>query len=47
MDRESPRTGSQTEKSRSRELYEWVQALVCSVLTVVAVFTFEIGRAHV
>ena len=42
MDRESPRTGSQTEKSRSRELYEWVQALVCSVLTVVAVFTFGV-----
>ena len=42
MDRESPQAGSQTEKSRSRELYEWVQALVCSVLTVVAVFTFGV-----
>ena len=42
MDRESPQAGSQTEKSRSRELYEWVQPLVCSVLTVVAVFTFGV-----
>ena len=36
MDRE----GAKTEKSR--ELYEWVQALVCSVLAVVAAFTFGI-----
>ena len=27
-------------KSRGREMYEWVQALVCSVLAVVLVFTF-------
>lgn len=27
-------------KGRGREMYEWVQALVCSVLAVVLVFTF-------
>ena len=27
---------------RSRDLYEWVQALVCSVLTVVVLFTFVV-----
>lgn len=30
----------QQEKIKGRDLYEWVQALVCSVLTVVAIFTF-------
>ena len=29
-------------KDSGRELYEWVQALVCSVLTVVLLFTFVI-----
>ena len=30
----------QQEKIKGRDLYEWVQALVCSVLTVVVIFTF-------
>lgn len=42
MQREARRAEPQKEKSRSRELYEWVQALVCSVLAVVVVFTFGI-----
>ena len=42
MQREARRTEPQKEKRRSRELYEWVQALVCSVLAVVVVFTFGI-----
>ncbi len=29
-------------KQEGRDLYEWVQALVCSVLTVVVIFTFVI-----
>ena len=29
-------------KSRGREAYEWVQALVCSVLAVVLLFTFAV-----
>lgn len=32
----------QEEKIPGRELYEWVQALVCSVLAVVVLFTFVI-----
>ena len=32
----------QENKQKNRELYEWVQALVCSVLTVVIIFTFVI-----
>ena len=32
----------QTAEKGGRDLYEWVQALVCSVLTVVLVFTFGI-----
>ncbi len=32
----------QTAEKEGRYLYEWVQALVCSVLTVVLVFTFGI-----
>ena len=31
---------NEEEKVSGRELYEWVQALVCSVLTVVVLFTF-------
>ena len=34
------REGAKTEKSR--EIYEWVQALVCSVLAVVLAFTFGV-----
>ena len=30
----------ETRKIPGRDLYEWVQALVCSVLTVVVIFTF-------
>ena len=30
------------EQDGGRDLYEWVQALVCSVLAVVLVFTFVI-----
>ena len=32
----------QEKKSSGRDLYEWVQALVCSVLAVVVVFTFVV-----
>ncbi|MCI9645039.1 MAG: signal peptidase I [Oscillibacter sp.] len=32
----------QEKKSRNREAYEWVQALVCSVLAVVLLFTFGV-----
>ena len=35
-------TGNARTAGKSRELYEWVQALVCSVLAVVVVFTFVI-----
>lgn len=38
MERETCRV----EENKRREAYEWVQALVCSVLTVVLVFTFVI-----
>lgn len=38
MQKETRRTGEK--KSGSREVYEWVQALVCSVLAVVLAFTF-------
>ena len=34
--------GAEEKKSRNREAYEWIQALVCSVLAVVLVFTFAI-----
>ena len=30
------------EKIKGRDFYEWVQALVCSVLTVVVIFTFGV-----
>lgn len=36
------RAEPEEKKDRRRELYEWVQALVCSVLAVVLVFTFVI-----
>lgn len=35
-------TNEKSEKSEGRELYEWAQTLVCSVLSVVLVFTFVI-----
>ena len=35
-------TEKKEEKNRGRDLYEWVQALVCSVLAVVILFTFVI-----
>lgn len=40
MERDGLRAGSENEKSR--ELYEWVQALICSVLAVVLAFTFVV-----
>ena len=42
MEKKALRAEPKTEKSRSREMYEWVQALVCSVLAVVVVFTFAV-----
>ena len=42
MQKEAQRAESREEKKRGRDVYEWVQALVCSVLTVVVVFTFAI-----
>ncbi len=33
---------NQTQEKKGRDLYEWVQALVCSVLTVVVLFTFVV-----
>ena len=35
-------TEKKEEKNKGRDLYEWVQALVCSVLAVVILFTFVI-----
>ena len=35
-------TAEEAEKGGGREIYEWVQALVCSVLAVVLLFTFVI-----
>lgn len=40
MQRETRRVKPEEKKSRSGEAYEWVQALVCSVLAVVLLFTF-------
>nr|WP_325213196.1 signal peptidase I [uncultured Oscillibacter sp.] len=40
MQKEVQRAGPEGKKSRSREMYEWIQALVCSVLAVVLAFTF-------
>src|SRR5574344_155465 len=37
---ENAQNANEEEKNTGRELYEWVQALVCSVLTVVVLFTF-------
>ena len=34
------RNAAQSAKSRGQDLFEWVQALVCSVLAVVMIFTF-------
>ena len=36
------RKGKKEPQNKGREAYEWVQALVCSVLAVVVVFTFVI-----
>ena len=41
-EREVPKTPEEQEQAESRDLYEWVQALVCSVLAVVVMFTFVI-----
>lgn len=40
MQRGARRVEPEEKKSRGREMYEWVQALVCSVLAVVLAFTF-------
>jgi len=40
--RENDQEAQQTEENDGRDLYEWVQALVCSVLAVVLLFTFVI-----
>ncbi len=40
--RSEARAEPKEKKSRSREMYEWVQALVCSVLAVMALFTFGV-----
>ena len=37
-------TEKKEEKNRGRDLYEWVQALVCSVLAVVILFQPELRR---
>ena len=42
MRKEKEEAQEQPEQSGGRELYEWAQALVGSVLTVVLVFTFLI-----
>lgn len=42
MREEREKEQKQEEKDPGRDLYEWVQALVCSVLAVVLVFTFVI-----
>ena len=40
--RKEAQAPQETETSRRREVYEWIQALVCSVLTVVLLFTFGV-----
>ena len=40
MENDSLRT--EAPKEKGRELYEWIQALVCSVLAVVLLFTFGV-----
>ena len=42
MQKEAQRAESREEKKRGRDVYEWVQALVCSVLAVVLLFTFAV-----
>lgn len=44
MDMQDMREGAEPREAeqKGRDLYEWVQALVCSVLTVVVLFTFVI-----
>lgn len=41
-ERKDQETIARVEKERDRNLYEWIQALVCSVLAVVLTFTFAI-----
>ena len=38
----SAENAAENEEKNGRELYEWTQALVCSVLTVVFIFTFVV-----
>ena len=45
MQKEARQTEPQAEEQGRQELYEWVQALVCSVLAVVLLFTFGV-RQH-
>ena len=40
IEEQIPESGSGKETGQGREVYEWVQALVCSVLAVVLFFTF-------
>ena len=40
--RKEAQAPQETETSRRREVYEWIQALVCSVLAVVLLFTFGV-----
>ena len=40
--RKNKQTAEKAEEKSGRDLYEWVQALVCSVLAVVLIFTFGI-----
>lgn len=42
MKKDASRAEAGTEKNQGRELYEWVQAMVFSVLAVVVVFTFGV-----
>ena len=42
MQKEARQTEPQAEEQGRQELYEWVQALVCSVLAVVLLFTFGV-----
>ena len=36
------KTGKQEKSGKNRDIYEWMQAMVCSVLAVVLLFTFVI-----
>lgn len=42
MRKKTEELGKQPEEKDDRDLFEWVQALVCSVLVVVLIFTFGI-----